>query len=242
MSILRPIDQHGPFVPFRSPAPCPTDDIAAQPQVSISFNETWIPAVFSALKALCRPETWEGTLADINRSTQDAHNLFATGTGTMQIGTILATMLATLPGDWLACDGASHLRVDYPALYAVIDAAYIIDADHFKVPDLRSRSPLGAGQGAGLTNRPVNSQGGAENHVLQSSEMPIHTHAGTTNHGHTAQTFVDPADASVGSEAGFTFLTTGTRTQFGTEASAGGGFGHNNVHPFTAFKFAVVAK
>ncbi len=230
MSILKPIDGHGPYIPFNSPAPCPPNDILSTPQVSISFNETWIPAVFTALKALTRPESWVGTLADINRCTQDAHNLFDTGSGTMQIGTVLATLLAALPSNWLACDGSSYLRVDYPVLYAAIDAAYIIDADHFKVPDLRGRTPIGSGTGTGLTPRTVNAQGGAETHLLTVPEIPAHNHTIITS-----QTFVSGQPQRVKREDS-------NNTSSVTTQNAGGGGVHNNMQPFTAVKWAVVAK
>lgn len=229
MSILRPISYAGAWE-FRSPVPCPVSGVGDSPQVSISLNADWIPAVFSALKVLTRPEAYVGTLADIQRCTLDAHNLLDYGTGgTMPIGQIIEHVLGTLPANWLPCDGGTYLRVDWPLLYAVLDSAYIVDADHFVTPDLRGRSPLGAGSGPGLTVRAVNASGGEESHVLAIGELPAHTHPVTA-----IQTTAGGAANILGNTvAGIVHnLSTG---------STGSGNGHNTMHPFTAVKFAVVA-
>jgi len=53
--------------------------------------------------------------------------------------------ITTAIPDWmLLCDGDTYNRTDYPDLYGILDAAYIIDADTFRVPDLIGRFPLGA--------------------------------------------------------------------------------------------------
>lgn len=229
MSILRPINYAGAWE-FRSPVPVPAGDIVAGTQVSISFNADWIPAVFSALKVLTRPEAYIGTLADIQRAVSDAHNLFDYRTGgSMSIGLVVEHCLSVLPSNWLACDGSTHLRVDWPDLYAIIDAAYIVDADHFKVPDFRGRSPLGSGTGTGLTARAVNAQGGEESHVLSVGELAAHTHPITA----IQTTAGGPASVLGNTVTGIVHnLATG---------STGSGNGHNTMHPFTAVKFAIVA-
>jgi len=83
------------------------------------------------------------------------------------VGMILPNVLADVSGlNVLECDGSSYLRVDYPYLYAAIASAYIIDADNFRVPDLRDRVPLGAS----IAN-PISTQAGADEVVLAVSEL-----------------------------------------------------------------------
>lgn len=41
-----------------------------------------------------------------------------------------------LPSGVLPCDGASHLRADYPQLYTMLSSTFIIDADNFITPEL----------------------------------------------------------------------------------------------------------
>ena len=46
----------------------------------------------------------------------------------------------------------------------------------FGLPDLQGRTPIGQGSGAGLTPRQMGQKGGSEVHVLNTLEMPSHTH------------------------------------------------------------------
>ncbi len=74
---INPMDLHGPFIPFEKPVPAPTTDATDAPLKSVCFNEEWTPAVIGALKSLTRPETWQGTLADIERVSRSAHEILA---------------------------------------------------------------------------------------------------------------------------------------------------------------------
>jgi microcystin-dependent protein len=92
------------------------------------------------------------------------------------------------PTGWLLCDGAIRKRSDYPALYQAIGTTFGAGdgSTTFGIPDCRGRVTLGAGQGAGLTNRVLGGMGGEENHILTVAEMPIHSHSATQpahNHG-----------------------------------------------------------
>lgn len=82
--------------------------------------------------------TVDDVISEINKATDEA--VFA---GCILIGSV--TWLATACPDYaLVCDGTTYLKVDYPELWAVIDAAYEVDEDNFRVPDLIARFPLGS--------------------------------------------------------------------------------------------------
>ncbi len=101
---------------------------------------------------------------------------------------------ATSPFGWLLCDGAAISRTTYSRIFSVIGTTYGIGdgLTTFNIPDFRSRSAIGTGQGAGLSNRVLGATGGAETHVLSSAEMPSHAHSITDpGHTHTA-TVTDP--------------------------------------------------
>lgn len=85
---------------------------------------------------------------------------------------------STPPTGWLICDGSEVAVADYPLLYAVIGDTYGTpsDSDHFRLPDFMGRTPVGAGQGAGLSNRTRGQKVGAETHKLTVNEMPRHRH------------------------------------------------------------------
>jgi microcystin-dependent protein len=76
------------------------------------------------------------------------------------------------------CDGRPISRTTYAALFSVIGTAFGAGdlSTTFNLPDMRGRSPIGAGQGSGLANRVLATTGGEENHTLSTAEMPSHTH------------------------------------------------------------------
>lgn len=87
------------------------------------------------------------------------------------IGVMLPYATSTIPDNLLDCDGSQYARVDYPALYAVLNASYIVDADHFTVPNMVDRVPAGAG-GTGA----IGDLAGSETVTLDTTEIPAHTH------------------------------------------------------------------
>lgn len=106
--------------------------------------------------------TTADVVAEINKATDET--VFA---GCFMIGDVKT--VARDPADFeLLCDGSIYERVDYPDLYAVIDPAFIIDADTFAVPDLLDRFTL---NGTGIGD-----SGGESSHVLTVAELPAHTH------------------------------------------------------------------
>lgn len=159
------------------------------------------------------------------------------------IGIIIPYMTASVPENCLACDGAVYNRVDYPDLYALLDTAFIIDADTFNVPDLRSRVAIGAGQGAGLSTYPVGDLGGEENHALTVSELASHGHidAGHTHVEGSAGPNVTTIGAGVPQP---TAIPIPSITAVGVAAiqNEGGGISHNNIQPYLALSYCVVAK
>jgi microcystin-dependent protein len=99
---------------------------------------------------------------------------------------------------WMICDGRTLTRASYPQAWAF--AAAEIAAGNtlwgsgdgsttFSIPDTRGRVTVGAGTGAGLTNRALGAKFGEEAHVLGATEIAPHQHQGTTgpdkeSHGH----------------------------------------------------------
>jgi microcystin-dependent protein len=119
-----------------------------------------------------------------------ASNTILTAT-LVQAGSIIpfGGLAANIPSGYLACDGSVVSQTQYAALYAAISSLWNTGgegAGNFRLPDLRGRMLLGAGQGAGLTNRLVAQTGGAEGQTLTVGQMPAHAHTITDpQHGHT---------------------------------------------------------
>lgn len=159
-----------------------------------------------------------------------------------QIGLIFPFITALPPTNCIECDGSTYNRVDYPDLYATLDGAFIVDADTFRVPDLRGRSVIGAGTGSGLSARAVNDSGGEESHTLVVGEMPSHSH---TDLGHThAEGTAAPNLTTIGPGAPeATAIPSVGVTGIGSAnlTSTGGDGSHNNMQPYLALKYCVVA-
>lgn len=93
------------------------------------------------------------------------------------------------PGGYVLCDGTSYDKTDatYAAIYAIIGYTFGGSGDNFNVPDMRSRSPIGLGTGAGLSARALAATGGVETHQLSTAELSVHSHGVTDGgHSHTA--------------------------------------------------------
>lgn len=145
------------------------------------------------------------------------------------IGMIVPFITVDPPANVLPCDGASYLRAEYPELYEALDPIYQTDADNFTVPDLRGRTVIGAGSGAGLANRNVGDTGGEEEHTLDVSEIPSHNHSIQRT---TTTLAVEPGEIAVLSPVPIIPDYTGNE---------GGGMAHNNMQPFYALNYGVIA-
>lgn len=154
------------------------------------------------------------------------------------IGAILPHVMADMSGlNMLPCDGAIYLKSDYPLLYEKLDAAYILDADSFFVPDLRDRFPVGAGD-----IHAIDEMGGERNHLLTVDEMPLHSHTNDP-HAHSEISAI-PSLADFGTGAPVPSATP-SPSLTGLESinihNTGGNEPHNNLPPYRAVNWAIVA-
>jgi microcystin-dependent protein len=111
------------------------------------------------------------------------------------VGGLMPYAGATSPEGWLLCDGSAINRTTYANLFALIGTTYGSGngTTTFNVPDMRSRLPIGAGAGTGLTSRALAATGGAESVVIASGNLPTHVHSinppsttsGNDDPGHT---------------------------------------------------------
>jgi microcystin-dependent protein len=98
--------------------------------------------------------------------------------GQPYVGQVIAVGFNFTPVGWLACDGSTYPISQYEVLFNLIGTTYGGDgATTFGVPDLRGRSPVNAGQGAGLSNFVLGQMGGTEAVSLGATQVGSHSHA-----------------------------------------------------------------
>lgn len=98
------------------------------------------------------------------------------------IGTLMPYATALPPEGMLPCSGGTYSREDFPQLYSVIDPVYRIDADTFRVPDLRGSVPWGYDPLEPFET--VGERYGDAELYLTEDQMPVHTHTANP-HTHT---------------------------------------------------------
>ena len=147
------------------------------------------------------------------------------------VGEVCLVAFNFAPRGWAFCNGQLLPIAQNTALFAILGTTYGGDGrTTFGLPNLQGRMLIGAGQGAGLSNRTIGETGGVETVNLLSSELPAHNHPATT-----------PDNVVVrGTGAAKYGLTTGKSTgaSFTTEV-AGGGLPHNNMQPYLALNYII---
>lgn len=137
------------------------------------------------------------------------------------------------PWGTLPCDGATHLKADYPELWAVLETetfeithtkVFQVSTTEFKVPDLVGRVLVGYL----LTDesQDVTEGWGEEEHTLTVGEMPNHQHQYTK--------------ASSGS-SNYQGGTNRSGVNYGTDyvVATGNDMAHNNMQPSMRARLAI---
>jgi microcystin-dependent protein len=87
-----------------------------------------------------------------------------------------------IPLDWYYCDGSELPLNSYTnALFSVIGNTYGgTPGRTFKLPDMRTKVPIGAGTGGGLATYTLGQSGGSANYQLPNVLPHTHTLSGTS--------------------------------------------------------------
>ena len=153
------------------------------------------------------------------------------------LGTIQAVIRDTVDNTMLVCDGSVYNKVDYPELWDVWPSS-MKGAATLTLPDLRNLFLVGATMDYSLGD-----SGGEKEHTLTEGEIPSHTH---TNFPHShGEIIAIPALGEISPGVPFPSATPAAGTTAPSSItidSTGGGLAHNNLPPYYAVIYAVVAK
>ena len=157
------------------------------------------------------------------------------------------------PRGWAFCDGQLLPISSNSALFSLLGTTYGGDGrTTFQLPDLRGRVPMHAGNGPGLSTRPLGSKAGAETTTLNVPQLPSHTH--TTPASSTGLNAVaSPADTSnptgntlamaniYKAEAPSVSLNAGSVDDVAanTTGETGASSAHNNMQPYLTVYFII---
>ena len=187
-----------------------------------------VDAVGGAISLLLDEQLWQKVGTETVEETVEYLDQMwlAMSEGCQVIGEVKTHTLQTIPDNWLPCDGAQYLRVDYPLLYAVIHPNFIVDADNFIVPDMRDR--VVGGEGALST---MGQMGGTRQTTLALANMPEHNHQ-----------FLQFQQTALLEGAGVPYpLAVTAPTLPANTNSKGGNAPFSNLPPYSILGFAIVA-
>jgi microcystin-dependent protein len=188
-----------------------------------------LQAIMAALVLLTDPNNWNdvGTItpqeaAQLSIAMVEGFNPMVSGPGIIYPYAGFA-----LPANALWCDGSSYLRTDYPALFAVIGVTYgSVDADHFTMPNLAYRVPVGIGTYSGQPEIELGTELGEPEHTLTVAELAAHQHS--------IDGYVPGAALAPGELPVFTTVTVPSGTGF-----TGSDNPHNNMQPSLGVNYII---
>lgn len=159
-------------------------------------------------------------------------------------GQIIERASNNTPSGFLPCDGAAVSRSTYSTLFSEIGSAYGNGdgSTTFNVPDLRGRSPLGAGTGSGLSSRSLGDINGSETKTLTTTELPSHSHSiNAYNGGATTKLCSGNYLADGGSNQTNTYRSTAPTTTLGSSSisNTGTGSAFDIMNPFAVVAYYI---
>lgn len=215
-------------MPYITPDTTPPDSNCRR--LFVPNDEFMIAALLGQILELTETHNWEQTsgisVAETIAFWETIYLQFSQGIFCM-IGAIVAILNDSTPDHMLLCDGSTFAKVDYPELYDVLPAILIIDPDTGSVPDLRETFVLGAG-----VTISEHDTGGSDEHTLTEAELPAHAHL------YDKEIYnVDMESVGIPDPFGVGIPPIPTWT-----SSTGSNTPHNNMPPYYALKYAVVAR
>jgi microcystin-dependent protein len=168
--------------------------------------------------------------------------------GEFYMGQIIATAFGFVPRGFAACNGQLLPINIYQALFSLLGVRYGGDGvRNFALPDLRGRTPVGAGVSADGAWKPsayaINARDGAETVVLKPTQLSTHTHdinATAIGVGNQRAPVGNVLGVSDSSQIYRSDSTSRVTLAANALASRGAGAGHENMQPFQVLNYLIV--
>jgi microcystin-dependent protein len=144
------------------------------------------------------------------------------------------------PKGWATCDGQILSIAQNTALFSLLGTFYGGNGTStFALPDLRGRSPMDQGNGAGLSPRSIGEQDGTETVTLLSNQLASHTHGVMAVA--VAGDKTSPQNNSWASSVTrpYSSMAPNAAMAAGTLRPAGGGGAHDNLQPYLVVTFII---
>jgi microcystin-dependent protein len=152
------------------------------------------------------------------------------------------------PHGWAACNGQLVPIVQNTALFSILGTSYGGDGETtFALPNLQDSTPLGTGQGPGLSLYNLGDIGGSATVTLFSSQLPGHNHpliADSSVSGSGTPTDTEVFGVTKGAKPGAVNVYGPAANLTAMDASGlgagpGGGQPHNNRQPYLGVLFVI---
>ncbi len=155
------------------------------------------------------------------------------------------------PKNWAYCQGQTIAITSNTALFSILGTTYGGNGTtNFLLPNLMSRTAIGAGNGPGLSNYALGQSGGSETVTLTEQQMPAHTHPGTGTYtprgSATAKDESNPSGYFYGNSSSLSDLYTDNVNSSMAPVSVsinaspiGGSQPHDNVQPFLGMNYVL---
>jgi len=143
------------------------------------------------------------------------------------------------PTGYALCDGQLLPISQNTALFSLLGTFYGGDGKStFALPNLQDSTPIGQGQGPGLSDRVLGEVSGVESVTLLQSEMPFHNH-GVAARSSLGTQQVPGGNTWAGNTTARQFIDSAPNKQMALQAIgvAGGSLPHNNLQPYLVVTF-----
>jgi microcystin-dependent protein len=146
------------------------------------------------------------------------------------------------PTGWAQCNGQLLPLSQNTALFSLLGTYYGGDGKStFALPNLQGSSPIGQGQGAGLSERFLGEAAGSPNITLLQSEIPAHSHSLNAYADDLADINTPSPSVILGTTAGLNLYGTPSNTTLNVQDTSvfGSSTPHNNQQPYLVVNFII---